>query len=621
MIIRNCDCGKKVDCGCMVSFDSYQANSITVLSVGNLVGGSCTFDAYVIDWYVEGKRKLVSGKGNDPDIQAYHPFEGSAAIPVEGGLWTPEIRYVLINGERIYNGIRKCDYWCEDLTGLPSINVAPLGCGIRNLPINYLYDYRLSYNTSQDFALASRTVRFDLPSDLSAVYFAFGFTAYEVADQVDIFFKDSEIPLTSWIAGTRFTTNWWQSMPYRRSTASQHKVVIALPAYKAGDYLIIKVTPSVLEQNYNTNWQLELKCLDSSYVFECDYMTLAMKTITSLEMVHDEENCRYQLRLQLQQPVGTYQQATHPFYRMVQYGGYGGLGHSGGQIDHVAGTGAINLSYSKAATIRTYSITGYSSWMDSFGEISLSKVGNVVTLVFQDSRDYQLHLDNYNHMLTTPLFTEYSPDPKSTFHYRHMSLNLRIAPLGCGDAFVAKNIMFHTSSPVEFLYGNTMRITMLNTVNEYHYEPCNTAYTTFSSLVINIQSSINQADFSGTTRCRVVAPMGYGVAYPGITNNPVIVGTGGNSISAYSNLTVPCQSMPNFCDWTSPNSFWLFTLFYLRVNITAAMDADKNFLEDPRENFEVHSMLAEDGCYTNTIQRLLYKKVNGVEITNILPAY
>ena len=228
MRLNNCNCGERIDCGCTVSFDSYQASSVSVLSVGNLVGGSCTFDAYVIDWYVDGQRTLVSGKGNDPAIQAHHPFTGSAAIPVIGGTWVPKIRYVVIGGEVIYNGYRKCDRWCDSLEGLPTINVSSIGCGMKNLT-NSLYDYLISYNTSQDYSLASRTIRFDLPTDLSAVYFAFYFYGQDVADQIDIYLNESEQPLTSWIVGTRFNTNWWQSMPYRRASIN-HKVAFALPA-------------------------------------------------------------------------------------------------------------------------------------------------------------------------------------------------------------------------------------------------------------------------------------------------------------------------------------------------------------------------------------------------------
>jgi len=620
MIIRNCDCGKKVDCGCTVSFNSYEANSTTVLSVGDLVGGSCAFDAYVIDWYVDGKRKLVSGKGNDPEIQAYHPFEGSAAIPVEGGLWTPVIRYVVINGERIYNGIRKCDYWCEDLTGLPSINVAPLGCGIRNLSVYDIYDYRISYNTSQDFALASRTVRFDLPHDLSAVNFAFSFTAYDVADRVDFYLNESEEPFLSWIIGTRGVTNWYQSMPYRRNVSS-HKIAFKLPEYQAGDYLIIKVTPSVLEQNTNTNWMLDMKCLDSSYVFACDHATIGMKTIDSLEMVHDEASCRYQLKLNFQQAFGNWNQSVHPFWWMYRYGGYGGLGHNGGQIDNVLGVGTVNLSYSKTIQSRVWTITGYATWTDTYGAIHISKAGNVVTIVCEDSRDYQLFYDNYQYLQRTELFTDYSPDPLSVKHYRYVQMNTRMAPLGCGDAYTARTITFHVTSTVVFSGGDTMTITMQNVAHGYPDEPCNNAHSVINTQINSIQSSINLADFSGITYCRPIAPVGYSAGYISIANNPVVNATGGNSISAQGNITVPCTSMPLFCDWTTPNNFWLFTFFYVRVIITAEMDENKDFLEDPRENFEVHSMLAEDGCYTNTIQRLLYKKVNGVEVTNILPAY
>ena len=111
MIITNCNCGKKLACGCTLSFSSYIANPVSVLDVGTLQGGTCTFSEYVIDWFRDGAFYLTTGVGNAPDISAYHPFTGAAAIPVAGGTYVPVLRYVVLTGQttKIFSSKRFSD--------------------------------------------------------------------------------------------------------------------------------------------------------------------------------------------------------------------------------------------------------------------------------------------------------------------------------------------------------------------------------------------------------------------------------------------------------------------------------------------------------------------------------
>lgn len=83
--ITNSVCGEEIDCECVVSFDYYEENSVSVLSVGELLGTPCVLEEYVIDWFRNGEHAMVSGKGSDPDIQTFHPFVGIEAVPVLAG--------------------------------------------------------------------------------------------------------------------------------------------------------------------------------------------------------------------------------------------------------------------------------------------------------------------------------------------------------------------------------------------------------------------------------------------------------------------------------------------------------------------------------------------------------
>ena len=104
----------------------------------------------------------------------------------------PVIRYVVVGGVKIYNSPtgtgRDCEDWCTNLSDLPVIIVVnPLTCSSTNAPVTPGYNYRLAYSSSQDYNLASRRLRFDLPTDLSAKYFAVNFIAADVVDKLQIY--------------------------------------------------------------------------------------------------------------------------------------------------------------------------------------------------------------------------------------------------------------------------------------------------------------------------------------------------------------------------------------------------------------------------------------------------
>ena len=308
MITTNCNTIEHNACGCTPSFSSYVNNSVSVLSVGNLLGGSCTFTSYVIDWYRNGIHSLVSGTlGSAPDVTAIHPFTGTGSIPVEGGTWVPKIRWVEIGGQKLYSEPKPCKTWCSSLTGLPTITVLSLNCTNYN-------NYSLNYVSTQDYSLATRTLKWNL--DPSSKYLVVKFTAEMVADKIEVFYKDSTSPLSSWIVGYNNNSDYDSSMPYR-NYAWETSFLTTFPDYTEGDYGTIKITPSVLETNYNTNWTLNIKCFSptTDWAGGCTELTSQYNNLlvdSSLRLVHDPSNCKYVLKGFLQTPYTLAQQNANP---------------------------------------------------------------------------------------------------------------------------------------------------------------------------------------------------------------------------------------------------------------------------------------------------------------------
>lgn len=617
MILTNCNCEHEVNCGCVLSFDEYVANSLSVLSVGNLLGGDCEFEEYVIDWYRNGEHALVSGVGSDPDIQAYHPFLGLASIPVLPGTWVPIVRYVVIDGEVIFSVPKKCKSWCADLSNLPVIIVvSPLDCDSTSYPVNSGYSYRLSYVSSQDFSMAERLVLFNLPTDLSAKYFAFTFNGALVADKIEIFFKEESSPLTSWIIGTNhsYPANY-SEMPYVHRNGFID-FILTLPEYAPGDYLIIKITPSVFEFNVNTNWQLDIKCL-GDVDFECDYTTKYMQQINSVSMLRNSGACRVELTITMEEFFGVLG-PSHPMYMMSRYGGLRGI--SSGSSLQVPALKQYVLSKDYTKNVQSISGSGAlnpTSLVNASALVYITKVGALTTIQCSNINDYNAIKDGYDAVQLTPIVTTFENDNTSLKYYRFYVMYLRETLTSCGDTYTqAFTAYFHLNSTFVFDDVNMkVEITSVEIVLGITPEECDGSYSlanTYANSYINTYH--NLADYSITTICRQKSPLGYVMGPSGVVNLPApyqvfMYGTYINHL-----VETPCSPIPMFCNGGYPHDLYqIFYHYYLRVEFT----------DDPwEENYLIKCGLTSSGCSETLIYTewpVIYEVVAGTVVTNLLP--
>ena len=613
---------EKVVCGCTPSFSSYVNNTTSVLNVGNLVGGSCTFTSYVIDWFRNGNKELVSGtNGAAPDIQAIHPFTGAAAIPVQGGTWVPVIRWVVVGGIKYYPQPTKCKKWCSSLTGLPTITVNSLNCGSTGGTPASGYQYKLTYNTTLDYTLASRTIRWDLPSDLSVINFAIMFTGFTVADKVEVFFKDSSTPLMAWIIGDNLNTNTYTAMPYKRDWVSTFKFVVGLPVYAAGDYLIVKVTPSVLETNILTNWDLNIKCLTASSVFNCNFLTSDMHTynlpLTRLDW--DAANCRYKLVLKANATFSNWISSSDVNYPFYFYAGFAYHLSTGAYWDRANNEMGSYLNFNKAVTLTWWYIPTYATASTLAGSVNLTKVGNVFTLTCTSQTDYDWYKANYNIQIAKVFYTDWSSDPTNIKHYRYWRFYWQSLPNGCGDTIIpAKDLWFSKLSIFDWNdAAKTCTITAVNYAsNGMAIETCNNQKTEVDYMIQTLGYTITGANFSQNTICSYPL-FGHGVGYTGITINKVLDYNTQSGIFAYSPYTSPCGPAMNhfYMHPTIPANFEWFTHF-CKTKITSTVDGNGDFTESPSDNFEVYDYLHP--TTRHLVQPftavLIYKKENGVQI-------
>lgn len=622
-MISNCNCPEKIDCGCELEFDSYETGTTSVLDVGSLVNVGaeiCEIEGYVIDWYRNGELALVSASevGLTSEATAFHPFTGASAIPVIEGTYIPIVRFIVVNGEKIFTSPRQCQKFCDMTINLPEIEINCINCDTISGNPPSGYNFRITYNSSQDWALAGRKVKICLPEDGSAIYFAVYFKAFLVADKVSVYYNDSTTSMESWVVGTN-NNSWYDSaLPYRYN-AQEIKFAFSLPEYTSGDYLIIEVVPSVLDSNYQTNWELSLKCLTSSTVFEYDYFDDSAKAydIDTLSLIWDSTNCLFKLSMQF---ANIYPWA---FYNtnLGKYCGASGTSYNSATYDAVNDIGTISLGYKiQPNSSGQYFGTGVKLQTD--GNVVFAKNGSTFTITCTNATDYNGFKDKLVIMYGSTWYTDWvgkswETDGTDIRHYGYFMMYWITAAVTCGDNETLWVGYFGVGSTVTYDDINyIITIEAVPETNDFTSGTCDSSGQLVTTVVNSINVAYNLGDFSHTTRCRYTNPFYYYSRYTGAYSLPP-VSTDGGWIPGlfYTDKTTPEWMEATFVQITSyPQQG--FVNFFIKLVITASRNLDGSWIDDPLQNFEAYSYLNPlTDEFSWPTKYLIYKIEDGVVLT------
>lgn len=627
-MISNCNCPEKVECGCELEFDSYETGTTSVLDVGSLVNlgaESCEIEGYVIDWYRDGELAMVSASevGLTDEATAIHPFTGNSAIPIEGGTYVPVVRFVIIDGEKIFTTPKLCQKWCDMTITLPEIEVVRLNCGSSNITGHY--QFRIIYYSNVPGSLPSRTIAIDLPADQSTKYIAFYFYGANVADQIDVLFNGITT-LTSWVVGDNLTASQFNTQPYHRDGTACY-FVVELPEYEEGDFLKIVISPSIIEEIPQTDWEFRYKCLDNSKDFDCSIFSLALREydITDWSFVHNEAACQREFRIKMVYPfpdinsgdnlwfsrymaIGTSMWSSATNYLSNQYAG-------------------VNLQHTMGYYFSQFYVTNYNIRSATAGNVNLKKVGNVFTFTFSDVDDYNTVYANYQAGIASAWYTTREISDTTDYkYYRFWIFLWRSRPENCGDTTnVSRALTFHVGSSIVFSDSGgiyTCTITSLVVTNDYSSDTCNNAVTLINSYIIAVNVAISVSDYDENTLCFEHKMFGYGGGISSVI--PQISSSNYGAVSVYSYGNVgPCLPFDLMCDpskMVRPLTVWDGYIWYFRVVVTLVKDSNEvdwprdeetgEYIDDPCENFKVYWCLDEDGCYlSNTNDHVLILEV------------
>jgi hypothetical protein len=579
-------------------FQSASNNLIGLLTVGAVIGTGVTITDYVIEWRlgsITGAIQLVSGVGSDPDIQAFHPL---VSEPVVGGTLYAVIRYIVINGIRYSPYFRQGQYSPDLKACLGSVTVQNITCS-NGISGNYSHIFSYTNNLSPANN-AERTLRLDLNSDGSTHFIAWQFNGQYVADQLTISYvvasdPDNPIILSNWIIGANATTNFTSNPKVFGSGYQTLKNVLGITqTYQAGDYLLIHITPRVLEPfNSNTNWSLYLKCL-SAFDTTTTPDNARDFDFSTFTMVWNSTSCQWNLHWRY---IGNYttssQMAT--YLQLGSYSAYamygGNIADSGGYFRKSVNAQGSSINYTNANCLNISSPT------------TVQKSGSTCTFTFTDTTEYNRFKTKYNTVNTNSHWTDYSSDDSNINHFKYFNIIINIGST-CGDTFTQKTLAIFITST--FTWDDSAKTLVLNLATPTSSIPnvaCNNSYSTINSLITAINNNNNQADFNVTTSISVESCL-FGVYYYLITLD-----------ETYQSITygigIPNQALVE--GWTAPSE-WLQQYYWNMFGILlirAALQITNN--ADPANNYRVSDYMNPDGTVKQT-PVIVYEMENGVQI-------
>jgi hypothetical protein len=641
---------------CDVGFNEYSANTVSVISVGDLTG-SCedNITDYVVNWYGPDSStnvQFTSGIGTTFNYNWEHPLTGTSSVFVPPGVYIPEIDSVILNGATLLEtegALSDCF--------LP-ITVEAFNCSNGTNPNPY-YNHKLEFsNTSQGNTPPNLSAVFELSS--TTKYFAYAFQAETVSDSLKITYSGSNydeplvieyVTMGGDIPGSisDFSADVF---PKSGATTFYLTKVLCLTGltYINGDKLIIEVEPNQTE--VNTDWTLYFSCLETFDCNKCIDTNTPYKIIES-SITGITGNCNV-INISLTISGCSSNENDNDVFNYMTGQGSGTIGESTGYIQalnspltysypnlyHSATTCAIQQAYSKSSNCDDDggSSIYYRSWRPSAND-------REIEIKFENFNDFTAYTSNFYEAMAY----SGSTDPFSMEYYRYLILKLPTQdslPNPCGDSTQFNPFSLHPPT-VQFVTGNTIDPPFLYTINIYastitkevNYDNCSLNCNDYADSVVNTVNYLVQDsyfDFTGTTivSLRQEYPFDYIYRLTAQTTSSITRQPGGYIyIAKYSNITYVASGNPlvnivnlsaQTCDFSTTMASQ--TLGNGFTNFIQYVYSYKIILTNPSDvrDFSIYASPITNGEYdgfpsTVLYPDLVYSIVGGVVTAN--PAY
>lgn len=553
---------------CDIGFNEYSANTVSVISVGNLTG-SCenNITDYKVNWYGPNSStniQFTSGKGTNFTYDWGHPLTGTSSVFAPPGVYVPEVESVILNGATLQENegaLSDCF--------LP-ITVTPFNCSNGTNPIsNYSHVLEFS-NSSQGSIPAALTAEFNLSSTTN--YFAYAYKAETISDTLKITYSGSnyDVPLViEYITlgdlpgslANNFDDNVY---PKSGDSVDYFAKVLCLTgiSYANGDKLIIQIEPN--PTNELTDWTLYFSCLET---FECEKCfdsyapyKIFENTITGVTGSCNTINIFFTLS------ACTTNQNNIDLINYMTTQGVGETNFYDLRVNLDSETGTIpsviQQLFNNSVLCQSQSIYNkpnicyddnysiyYRSWITSPSTRELE-------FKFEDISDFTAYTSNF----TEAIASSGSSNPLEIQYYRRMTLVVPLITNAgdiCGDNTQYRFMTLHPASVI-FTTGTTfdapfnykINITATTITNQINLDSCLiNCNSTVNSFVNSINNTIQNSffDFTGTT----TVSLRYQYPFTNVSqvsSADTVLNTGFTygqlSLAEYSNLTYVASGDP-----------------------------------------------------------------------------
>ena len=512
---------------CDVGFNIYSANTVSVITAGNLTG-SCdnNITDYVVNWYGPNSStevEFTSGIGTTFNYDWEHPLTGTSSVFVPPGVYIPEIDSVILNGvilQETEGALSDC---------FSPITVEAFNCsnGNNTSPIFYTlsaYSHVIQFsNQSQGNVPPNLSAVFELSANTN--FLAFSFKGESIPDAIKFLFSGSSystpLVLEYMKVGSNLTSTNLNPSVYPKSASTSiffskvlnlQDTVTVLP----GDYLIIEI--EVDPTNENTDWMLYLKCLETFDCNKCidtntpnkivassitgitgscgDLVVRFMLTGCTTNQNNTDDVFKYILNPALigsnlfinSNTIGILNQTPNLFYNSLSCFFLGS---------------PPNFPYTRICIVLTPEYPGYYINLRSYRPTSTTRV---IEFKFENLIDFNAYFSNFLEAI------QYSgsSDPTNINYYSRLVLEVPtlFGDIPCGDGdyetfyFNPQTLNYSTGTTGEFPYVYTFSITANTISNGTTYTVCDQQC---KSIVDGTVSTINGVitgtsyDISGTT--------------------------------------------------------------------------------------------------------------------------
>jgi uncharacterized protein (TIGR02145 family) len=516
---------------CCAEFEPYleteQPLGNMFLNVGKLLLTTGTIGDYAIEWRLSsrtGTIVFISGEGSDPDIQAQHPVVNEVIF---AGTLYPVIRYIYVDGVKYSPYYEEAEKYATDLlTCLDPIVILAITC-TTTLGADPVYQYYLTYNNLTDVAYdKSRLLKFEICNDEGMKYLALSFEAYQVADQLKIYYctalDEAGVLLDNFIVNrtlaplfnpVNYPVNPIQiNTNYNGMSPFQWVVNFSSFTYAAGDYLRIEVIGSVLEPtNNNTNWWIKLQHITTSDVDCASFFAdggIGRITDTPVLTYNPEPNCRYEITYNTEDELVLPSKTAPATPFLYKYFPWGNT-LTGGILTYTTNPVKLYLSWSVIAQYYgMYSSVGFSTCMNlTAGQtMTISKTTSELVFTFTDQVDYDKYVADIAAMRANACYTDWLTYPTNDIRYLAYWWCTMYIGNSCGDAGVTQQVFnFHLSCPIAYdAVNKTITVTFVIPENLITDSECNSTYELAVSTIATLNSTKNLSWPSTHTHIRPV---------------------------------------------------------------------------------------------------------------------